>query len=95
MNQSSLLGAATDQPSNCQEDFKNDIPNNYQDSYDSDDDDLDSFEMIHDARVEDEESFKMKLMHYKSRWYALFLMVFVIFGCYFCYDNPSELEERI
>lgn len=34
-------------------------------------------------------------MYVKSRWYALTLMVFVIFGCYFCYDNPSELEARI
>lgn len=51
--------------------------------------------MIHDARVDDEEIFKLKLKHYRQRWCALFLMVFVIFGSYFCYDNPSELQVRI
>lgn len=34
-------------------------------------------------------------MHVKSRWYALFLMVFILFGSYFCYDNPTELEDMI
>ena len=51
--------------------------------------------MIHNARVEDEHVFSKRLMHYRLRWCALFLMIFVIFGCYFCYDNPSELEEKI
>lgn len=34
-------------------------------------------------------------MYVNKRWYALALMVFVIFGSYFCYDNPSELEDKI
>ena len=44
---------------------------------------------------ENEDVFRKKLMHFRCRWCALFLMVFVIFGSYFCYDNPSELEEKI
>lgn len=50
---------------------------------------------MHNARVQDYEVFRQKLKHINARWYALFLMIFTIFGSYYCYDNPSELEERI
>ena len=51
--------------------------------------------MIHNARILDYDIFRKKLMHYNARWYALAIIVFVLFGSYYCYDNPSELEERI
>lgn len=40
----------------------------------------------------DENAFKQLLMHTHKRWWALFLLSLTIFGAYFCYDNPSELE---
>ena len=34
-------------------------------------------------------------MHYNARSFALGIIVFVLFGSYYWYDNPSELEKRI
>ena len=90
------VGEGEQPPSNCQELDEHQQPYNFQyDSASYSSDSNESFEMIHDARVDDEETFKKKLKHYRQRWCALSLMVFVIFGSYFCYDNPSELQVRI
>ena len=43
----------------------------------------------------DENEFKKHLMHSKKRIHALVLLTVTIFGPYFVYDNPSELEARI
>ena len=89
-------GRREDLPSNFQTEHVQDFPNNYQvdEDYDSGESD-ESFHMIYNDRIEHEETFSNRLMYVNKRWYALTLMVFTIFGSYFCYDNPSLLEEKI